>query len=210
MISGAPLCDIGSESEGHASKYSRDCLRRGYIFVPRLIERRTLTPTPPAGRSGPPDCLQEVGIPAVSRCPVGRTAAVDCARLGLTGAHAKNQDPRNLAPARAPVFPSSILGKMSLATSGRLFGMRPLLRLGASIGDTFERNSATCQQLADEGTQNDPMRVETPLNWPVENSCWQLRGWYARAANTGPECGMEEGRKGCCDQPRLADQKPAA
>ena len=70
----------------------------------------------------------------------------------------------NPAPARAPLFPSSILYKMSLATSGRLFGMRPLLRLGTSIGDTFERNWATCQQLADEGTQNDPMRVETPLN----------------------------------------------
>ena len=63
-----------------------------------------------------------------------------------------------------------MLDKMSLATSGRLFGMRPLLRLGTSIGDTFERNWATCQQLADEGTQNDPMRVETPLNWPVESA----------------------------------------
>ena len=35
-----------------------------------------------------------------------------------------------------------------------LYGMRPLLRLGTSIGEAFERNWATCQQLADEGTQD--------------------------------------------------------
>ena len=63
-----------------------------------------------------------------------------------------------------------MVDKMSLATRGRLFGMRPLLRLGTSIGDTFERNWATCQQLADEGTQSDPTRVETLLNWPVESA----------------------------------------
>ena len=52
-----------------------------------------------------------LGIPAAtSKCPVGRTAAViDCVRLGLKGVHAKNQDSRNPAPARTPLFPSSIL-----------------------------------------------------------------------------------------------------
>ncbi len=84
--------------------------------------------------------------------------------------HAKNQDDGKRTPTRAPLFPSCILDKMNLATSGRLFGMRPLLRLGTSIGDAFVRNWATCQQLADAGTQSDPMRVETPLNWPVESA----------------------------------------
>ena len=113
-----------------------------------------------------------LGIPAAtSKCPVGRTAAViDCVRLGLKGVHAKNQDSRNPAPARTPLFPSSILDRMNLLPRDRLFGMKPLLRLGTSIGDTFERNWATCQQLADVGTQSDPTRVETPLNWPVESA----------------------------------------
>jgi hypothetical protein len=48
--------------------------------------------------------------------------------------------------------------------------MRPLLRLGTRIGEAFERNWATCQQLADEGTQSDPTRVETLLNWPAERA----------------------------------------
>ena len=102
---------------------------------------------------------------------MGRTAAViDCVRLGLKGVHAKNQDSRNPAPARTPLFPSSILDRMNLLPRDRLFSMKPLLRLGTSIGDTFERNWATCQQLADVGTQSDPTRVETPLNWPVESA----------------------------------------
>ena len=71
---------------------------------------------------------------------MGRTAAViDCMRLGLKGVHAKNRDEGNRAPTRAPLFPSCILDKMSLATSGSLlvFGMRPLLRLGTSISDSL-------------------------------------------------------------------------
>ncbi len=73
-------------------------------------------------------------------------------RLGLKGVHAKSRDEGNRAPTRAPLFPSCILEKMSLATRGSLCGMRPLLRLGTRIGEAFERNWATCQQLADEGT----------------------------------------------------------
>ncbi len=37
-----------------------------------------------------------------------------------------------------------------------------------SIGEAFEVNWATCQQLADEGSQLDPTRIEIPLNWPPE------------------------------------------
>jgi hypothetical protein len=107
---------------------------------------------------------------------VGRTAAVIDwfkkvrLQVGLKGLHARNRDPSNPAPARTPLFPSSILNRMRSATRGSLFGMKPLLRQNTSIGDTFTRNWATCQQLANEGTQNDPTRVETPLNWPAESA----------------------------------------
>ena len=75
--------------------------------------------------------------------------------VGLKGVHAKSPDEGNRAPTRAPLFPSCILEKMSLATRGSLFGMRlgRPLRLSTRIGEAFERNWATCQQLADEGTQ---------------------------------------------------------
>ena len=75
------------------------------------------------------------GIPAavsgsaVSKCPVpvGRTAAViDSARLGLKGADARNRDPSHPAPARTPLFPSSILDMLRSPTGGSLFGMKPL------------------------------------------------------------------------------------
>jgi hypothetical protein len=48
--------------------------------------------------------------------------------------------------------------------------MDPLLSLQTSIGEAFEVNWATCQQLADEGSQLDPTQIETPLNWPLERA----------------------------------------
>ena len=61
---------------------------------------------------------------------------------------------------------------MRSVTRGSLFGMKLFLDLNTSIGEAFKVNWATCQQLANEGTQSDPTRVETPLNlnWPVESS----------------------------------------
>ncbi len=50
---------------------------------------------------------------------------------------------------------------MRRVTGGSLVGMEPLLSLQTSIGEAFEVNWATCQQLADEGSQRDPTRIET-------------------------------------------------
>ena len=54
--------------------------------------------------------------------------------------------------------------------------MKPLLSLQTSIGEAFEVNWATCQQLADEGTQLDPTQIETPLNWPPERAGNSVEG----------------------------------
>jgi hypothetical protein len=59
---------------------------------------------------------------------------------------------------------------------GSLFGMKPLLALQTSIGAAFEVNWATCQQIADEGTQLDPTQIETPLNWPPERAGSSVEG----------------------------------
>ena len=53
---------------------------------------------------------------AVSKCVVGRVACViDCVRRGQGSAEAKNRDPSKREPARAPLFPQSILGRMRSA-----------------------------------------------------------------------------------------------
>ena len=54
--------------------------------------------------------------------------------------------------------------------------MEPLLSLQTSIGEAFEVNWATCQQLADEGSQRDPTQIETPLNWPPERAGSSVEG----------------------------------
>jgi hypothetical protein len=48
--------------------------------------------------------------------------------------------------------------------------MKSFLRLQTSIGDAFEINWAACQQSANEGTQLDLARIETPLNWPAKHA----------------------------------------
>ena len=65
---------------------------------------------------------------------------------------------------------------MRRATGGSLDGMEPLLSLQTSIGEAFEVNWATCQQLADEGSQRDPTQIETPLNWPPERAGSSVEG----------------------------------
>ena len=125
-----------------------------------------------------PKRLGGLGIAAVvSKAPVGRVACVlDCTRRGIGSAEVRNQGPNNPAPARIPLFPASLLDRMRLATGGSLFGMKPLLSLQTSIGEAFEVNWATCQQLADEGTQLDPTQIETPLNWPPEQAGSSVEG----------------------------------
>jgi hypothetical protein len=147
---------------GHGKRWPTDGTDHLERDAWRLAAERIRTPQRHGG----------LGIPAaVSKCPVGKAAAViDCMRLGLKGVHAKSPDEGNRAPTRVPLFPSCILEGMSRVTRGSLYGMRPLLRLRTSIGEAFERNWATCQQLADEGTQDDPTRVETLLNWPAESA----------------------------------------
>jgi hypothetical protein len=54
--------------------------------------------------------------------------------------------------------------------------MKPLLALQTSIGAAFEVNWATCQQMADEGTQLDPTQIETPLTWPPERAGSSVEG----------------------------------
>ena len=81
-----------------------------------------------------------------------------------------------MAPARIPLFPAGLLDKMRRATGGSLSGMKPLLSLQTSIGAAFEVNWATCQQMADEGTQLDPTQIETPLNWPPERAGSSVEG----------------------------------
>ena len=99
---------------------------------------------------------------ATSKCPVGRVACViDCLWRGLGKADARNQGTSNPAPARIPLFPATLLDKMRRATGGSLVGMEPLLSLQTSIGEAFVINWATCQQLADEGSQRDPTQIET-------------------------------------------------
>ena len=85
---------------------------------------------------------------------------------------------------------------MRRATGGSLVGMEPLLSLQTSIGEAFEVNWATCQQLANEGSQPDPTQIETPLNWPPERAgtAWQFGGRNAASAN--PESVMEAGGEG--------------
>ncbi len=103
---------------------------------------------------------------ATSKCPLGRVACgIDCVWRGPGMADARNQGTSNPAPARIPLFPATLLNKMRRATGGSLVGMEPLLSLQTSIGEAFEVNWATCQQLADEGSQLDPTQIETPLNW---------------------------------------------
>ena len=76
---------------------------------------------------------------------------IDCVWRGLGKADARNQGTSNPAPARAriPLFPATLLDKMRRATGGSLVDMEPLLSLQTSIGEAFEVNWATCQQLAD-------------------------------------------------------------
>ncbi len=44
------------------------------------------------------------------------------------------------------------------------------------LDKAFEVNWATCQQLADEGSQLDPTLIETPLNWPPERAGSSVEG----------------------------------
>ncbi len=44
------------------------------------------------------------------------------------------------------------------------------------LQSAIEINWATCQQLADEGSQPDPTRIETPLNWPPERAGSSVEG----------------------------------
>jgi hypothetical protein len=80
---------------------------------------------------------------ATSKCPVGRVACViDCFWRGLPVGKAdaaRNQGTSNPAPARIPLFPSTLLDKMRRATGGSLVGIRPLLYLQTSIGEAFSR-----------------------------------------------------------------------
>jgi hypothetical protein len=137
-----------------------------------------------------PKRLGGLGVTAaVWKVPVGRVACViDCTRRGIGSAEVRttrrgigsaevrNQGPNNQAPACIPLFPANLLDKMRRATGGSLFGMKPLLSLQTSIGEAFEVNWATCQQLADEGTQLDPTQIETPLNWPPERAGNSVEG----------------------------------
>ena len=119
-----------------------------------------------------PKRLGGLGISAaVSKCPVGRVACViDCVRRGMGSAEVRNQGSSNPTPARIPLFPANILDKLRLTTGGSLVGMKSFLRLQTSIGDAFEINWAACQQSANEGTQLDLARIETPLNWPAKHA----------------------------------------
>ena len=119
-----------------------------------------------------PKRLGGLGISAaVSKCPVGRVACViDCVRRGMGSAEVRNQGSSNQTPARIPLFPANILDKLRLTTGGSLVGMKSFLRLQTSIGDAFEINWAACQQSANEGTQLDLARIETPLNWPAKHA----------------------------------------
>ncbi len=49
-------------------------------------------------------------------------------------------------------------------------------RMPGTKEEAFEVNWATCQQLADEGSQRDPTRIETPLNWPPERAGSSVEG----------------------------------
>ena len=119
-----------------------------------------------------PKRLGGLGIPAaVSKWPVGRVACViDCTRRGMGSVEVRNQGASNQTPAYVPLFPDSVLKELRRATGGSLVGMKSLLGLQTSIGDAFELNWYACQQSANEGTQLDLERIETPLNWPAKHA----------------------------------------
>ena len=75
-----------------------------------------------------------------------------------------------------PLFPATLIDMMRCATGGSLVGMEPLLSLRTNIGAAFEINWATCQQLADEGSQLDPTQIKTPLNWPPGRAGCSVEG----------------------------------
>jgi hypothetical protein len=83
---------------------------------------------------------------------------IDCVHLGL----GKPGTPA----ASTPLFPPSILSRMNMHADPRR-RLQGFLDLGTERGAAFERAWEWCQQKADEGTQNDPTRIETPLNWPA-------------------------------------------
>ena len=84
----------------------------------------------------------------------------------------RNQGASNQTPAYVPLFPDrdSVLKELRRARGGSLVGMKSLLGLQTSIGDAFELNWYACQQSANEGTQLDLERIETPLNWPAKHA----------------------------------------
>ncbi|MEI7747102.1 MAG: hypothetical protein WCJ28_06150, partial [Actinomycetota bacterium] len=125
-----------------------------------------------------PKRLGGLGITAAAaKAPAGRVACViDCTKRGIGSADVRNRGPNNPTPAYIPLFPASLLDRMRRATGNSLVGMKPLLALQTSIGAAFEVNWATCQQMADEGTQLDPTQIETPLNWPPERAGSSVEG----------------------------------
>jgi hypothetical protein len=90
---------------------------------------------------------------------IGAAAStIDCVHLGL----GKPGTPA----ASTPLFPPSILSRMTPHADPRM-RLQGFLDLGTEKGAAFERAWEWCQQKADEGTQRDLTRIETPLNWPA-------------------------------------------